>query len=85
MAIAATIYLGAALSESPDAADDLLRVADSESTDFIVLGAIQAAGQLLLVPPLLYLFRAARYREPRLMSAADKPQSCAWAVVNTKP
>ena len=69
-AIAAGVYLPLALSGNPDGADELLRAADSESADFIVAGALQALGLLLLVPVLLYLFRAARYRNPRLMSAA---------------
>jgi hypothetical protein len=70
MAILAGVYLPLALSSNPDGADELLMAADSESGDFIVAGALQALGLLLLVPVLLYLFRATRYRNPRLMSAA---------------
>ncbi|MGH2837567.1 MAG: DUF4386 family protein [Thermoleophilaceae bacterium] len=70
MAIAAGVYLPAALSNSESGADGLLQSADREPADFIVAGVLQGVGLLLLIPPLLYLFRAARYREPRLMPAA---------------
>ena len=70
MAIGAGVYLPLALSDDESGADGLLRSADSESGDFIVAGALQGIGLLLLVPPLLYLFRAARHRESRLMPAA---------------
>jgi len=70
MSIAAGVYLPLALSDNESGADGLLRSADIESSDFIVAGALQGVGLLLLVPPLLYLFRAARHREPRLMPAA---------------
>ncbi len=70
MAIAAGAYLPVALSNNESGADGLLQSADGESTDFIVAGLLQGIGLLLLVPPLLYLFRAARHREPRLMPAA---------------
>lgn len=70
LAILAGIYLPLALSNNPDGADELLRAADSESGDFIVAGALQALGLLLLIPVLLYLFRATRHRNPRLMPAA---------------
>ena len=70
MAVAAGLYLPLALSDDESGADGLLRSADLEPNDFIVAGALQGIGLLLLVPPLLYLFRAARHREPRLMPAA---------------
>src|SRR5687767_3313755 len=70
LAIGAGIYLPLALSSNPDGADELLRAADSESGDFIVAGGLQALGLLLLIPPLLYLYRATRYRRPQLMPAA---------------
>jgi hypothetical protein len=70
MAIAAGIYLPVALSSDESGADGLLRSADREAGDFIVAGALQALGLLLLVPALLYLYRAARYREPRMTPAA---------------
>src|SRR5688500_20259508 len=70
LAIGAGIYLPLALSSNPDGADELLRAADSESGDFIVAGGLQALGLLLLIPPLLYLYRATRYRHPQLMPAA---------------
>jgi uncharacterized protein DUF4386 len=70
MAILAGVWLPLALSSNPDGADELLRAADSESGDFIVAGALQVLGLLLVIPVLLYLFRATRYRNERLMSAA---------------
>ena len=70
MAIASGVYLPLALSGNPDGADELLRAADSESGDFIVAGVLQTLGLLLLIPVLLYLFRATRYRNTRLMPAA---------------
>ena len=70
MAIVAGVYLPLALSDDESGADGLLRSADLEPSDFVVAGVLQGAGLLLLVPPLLYLFRAARHREPRLMPAA---------------
>lgn len=70
MAIAAGVYLPVALSNDESGADGLLLSADREPTDFIVAGLLQGLGLLLLVPALLYLYRAARYREPRLMPAA---------------
>ena len=48
----------------------MLRAADTESGDFVIAGVLQAVGLLLVIPVLLYLFRATRYRNPRLMSAA---------------
>jgi hypothetical protein len=70
MAVAAGVYLPLALSDDESGADGLLQSADREPSDFIVAGALQGVGLLLLVPPLLYLFRAARHRERRLMPAA---------------
>ena len=70
MAIAAGIYLPVALSSDESGADGLLESADREAGDFIVAGALQALGLLLLIPALLYLYRATRYREPRMMPAA---------------
>ncbi len=70
MAVAAGVYLPAALSNDESGADGLLQSADLEPTDFIVAGVLQGVGLLLLLPPLLYLFRAARHRETRLMPAA---------------
>lgn len=70
LAIAGGVYLPLALSGSPDGDYELLKAADTESSDFIVAGVLQALGLLLLIPVLLYLFRATRYRNPRLMPAA---------------
>jgi hypothetical protein len=70
MAIAAGVYLPIALSNDQSGADGLLESADKEPTDFVVAGVLQGLGLLLLIPALLYLYRAARYREPRLTPAA---------------
>ena len=70
LAIGAGVYLPLALASNPDGADELLRAADSESGDFVIAGVLQGLGLLLVIPVLLYLFRATRYRNPRLMSAA---------------
>jgi hypothetical protein len=70
LAIVSGLYLPLALTNNPDGADELLRAADTESGDFVVAGVLQALGLLLVIPVLLYLFRATRYRNPRLMPAA---------------
>jgi hypothetical protein len=70
MAIAAGIYLPVALSSDESGADGLLESADREAGDFIVAGALQGLGLLLLIPALLYLYRATRHREQRMMPVA---------------
>ena len=70
MAVAAGVYLPLALSNDEDGADGLLESADVESGDFVVAGVLQGLGLLLLVPPLLYLYRATRYRREQVMPAA---------------
>ena len=69
LAIVAGVYLPLALANNPDGADELLKAADTESTDFVIAGVLQAVGLLLVIPVLLYLFRATRYRNQRLMPA----------------
>jgi hypothetical protein len=69
-AVAAGLYLPIALGSTPGDADDYLRELDRNSTHFVVNGALQALGFLLLIPALLYLFRATRYRNQRLMPVA---------------
>jgi hypothetical protein len=70
MAIAAGVYLPLALSNDEDGADGLLQSADLEPGDFVAAGVLQALGLLLLVPALLYLYRATRYRHQQVMPAA---------------
>jgi len=70
LAILAGVWLPLALSNNPHGADELLKAADSESGDFVVAGVLQALGLLLVIPVLLYLFRATRYRNERLKSFA---------------
>jgi hypothetical protein len=70
LAIFSGLYLPLALSNNPDGDYELLKAIDTESGDFVVSGVLQAVGFLLLIPVLLYLFRATRYRNPRLMTAA---------------
>jgi len=69
LAIVAGVYLPLALTNNPDGADELLKAADTESADFVIAGVLQALGLLLVIPVLLYLFRATRYRNERLMPA----------------
>jgi hypothetical protein len=71
LAIVAGLYLPLALSDNPDGADELLRAAERESTDFIVAGVLQSLGLLLMIPALLFLYRATRYRRQELMQAAS--------------
>jgi hypothetical protein len=68
-AIGAGVYLPAAVG-SPDTDRELLATASADSSHFVVAGALLALSMLLLLPPLLYLFRAARHREPRLNTPA---------------
>jgi hypothetical protein len=70
MAVISGLYLNVALSDRESGADGALRSADQESSDFIVQGVLQGIGLLLLIPVLLYLFRAARYRRPQTPPAA---------------
>jgi hypothetical protein len=70
MAIVSGLYLNVALTDRESGADGALRSADQESGDFIVQGVLQGIGLLLLVPVLLYLFRATRYRRPQTPPAA---------------
>jgi uncharacterized protein DUF4386 len=69
LAIVAGVYLPLALTNNPDGADELLKAADTESADFVIAGVLQALGLLLVIPVLLYLFRATRHRNQRLMPA----------------
>jgi Domain of unknown function (DUF4386) len=62
MAIVSGLYLNVALSDRESGADGALRSADQEPGDFITQGVLQAIGLLLLIPVLLYLFRATRHR-----------------------
>ena len=71
MAIAAGVYLPVALSNDPRRrrrAAPVGRQASRPTSSWP--GCCRALGLLLLVPVLLYLYRAARHREPRLMPAA---------------
>jgi hypothetical protein len=69
LSIAAGVYLPAAIG-SPDTDRELLVAADRDSGHFVVAGALLALSLLLVIPPLLYLFRAARHRESRLTAPA---------------
>lgn len=70
LTVAAGLYLPAALSSNPDGDYELLRAADTESSDFIVSAVLQSLGFLLVIPVMLYLYRAARYRHPQLRPSA---------------
>ncbi|MDQ3992517.1 MAG: DUF4386 family protein, partial [Actinomycetota bacterium] len=58
------------IASSDDGADGFLKEVDERSSDFIAAGALQAASFLLLIAPLLYLFRASRHRRPELSPTA---------------
>jgi len=70
LTLLAGVYLPLALSERPDGADEFLIAADREGTDFIVSGAIQGLGTLLVAVVLAYLYRVTRYRRKQLLPAA---------------
>jgi hypothetical protein len=55
---------------SDDGSDGFLREIDERNTDFIASAALQAVSFLLLLVPLLYLFRATRYRRPQFSQTA---------------
>ena len=55
---------------SDDGSDGFLREIDERNTEFIASGALQAVSFLLLLVPLLYLFRATRYRRPQFTQTA---------------
>jgi hypothetical protein len=68
-------FVGYALSQviraaADDGDDGFLREIDERNSDFIASGVLQAASFLLLLIPLLYLFRAIRYRRPEFSPAA---------------
>ena len=69
MAIASGIYLQAA-ARGADGADEYLREVDQHPTDFIIGGVLVAVASLLVLPVLVYLYRATRYRRRELMPAA---------------
>jgi hypothetical protein len=70
MTIVAGLFLPLAVQNREDGADGLLESADTEPTDFVVQGVLQGVGLLLLIPVLLYLYRAARYRRGETPPAA---------------
>lgn len=66
--VGSVVYLQASLSERVDGTAEQLQLIEREGSTFIVSGAIQALGLLLLVPVLLYLFRATKHRRPETAS-----------------
>lgn len=69
MGLIASIYLQVASGGASDA-DEYLRKAEENPADFIVSGTLLALGAVLMIPALVYLYRATRYRRPELMRAA---------------
>src|SRR5215212_1263333 len=65
----AGIYLQAALGGILDA-DESLRHAERQPSDFIVSGVLIAIGSLLVIPVIAYLYRVVRHRRPQLAPAA---------------
>lgn len=68
--IGSTVYLQASLGESADETNELLELVDVHRSEFIVSGAIQGVGLLLLIPALGYLYRVTRHRRPELPRVA---------------
>lgn len=68
--IAPIVYIGTALEGNTSEVNDLLAVADRETTDFVIAAALQAIGLVLMIGPLYYLFRAVRHRRPELPQVA---------------
>ena len=58
------------IADREDGADGLLKVAEEQPGDFIVAAVLQVIGVLLLIPVLLYLYRATRYRRTQLTPTA---------------
>jgi hypothetical protein len=69
LSLASSVYFTAAIDRG-DGSAAALRSADVDSQDYIVSSVLQAVSVLLLVPPLFYLWRAARHRRAETMSAA---------------
>ena len=53
-----------------DGSDGFLREIDERNSEFIASGVLQAVSFLLLLVPMLYLFRAIRHRRPELSQTA---------------
>ena len=70
LSFGAGIYLQVALADREDGADGLLEAADKQSGDFLLAAGLQVIGVLLLIPVLLYLYRATRYRRDELKPTA---------------
>ena len=64
------VYVQVAFEDTGTGADAVLLSADRESGDFVVAGVLQGLAMVLIVPVLLYLFRASRYRREQTMPAA---------------
>ena len=58
------------IADAEDGTDGFLAALDENATAFMAAGGLQVASLLLLVPALLYLFRAIRYRRPELKQTA---------------
>lgn len=58
------------IADRREGTDGFLEALDRQATAFIASGALQALSLLLLVPPLLYLYRAIKHRRPDLTQAA---------------
>ncbi|MFL6038222.1 MAG: hypothetical protein ACJ74B_06275 [Gaiellaceae bacterium] len=70
MSMAAGLYVSIAVGTLEDGTDGYLKAVDEEPSQFLIQSIAQAVGLLLLVLPLLYLFRATRHRRPQLKPAA---------------
>lgn len=58
------------ISGREDGTDGFLKAIEADPSTFITSGILQAASLLLLIPPLLYLWRAIRARRPEFTQTA---------------
>jgi hypothetical protein len=64
--IAALAYRVAALPRGASKVKDFLPQVEAHKNAFVVSGVLTALGMLAFVPPLYYLYRATRFRRPKL-------------------
>lgn len=68
--IAGWILYQSVIADRRDGTDGFLEAIDRQASAFVASGALQALSILLLIPPLLYLYRAIKHRRPDLTQAA---------------
>lgn len=70
LTVASGIYVAAALDSQPDTTPELLGALNDESSVFLVSVIGQAAGLVMLIAPLVYLFGVVKARRPELLTVA---------------